>query len=104
LLALMLGQGTGGVDRGPGTAPLVLKEDKTQLGTTKTESLQNDDLSRAAVGDLIGLGAGEHKADEATWTGAQLGGANSSVGSGGEAVWDQAATPAEQEALRRFFR
>jgi hypothetical protein len=103
LLALISSQG-GGISRGPGAAPLALKEDKTQLGTTKNEPIQNDDLSRAAIGDLMGLGAGNHQVDESAWTGPQVGGANSSVGSGGDAAWEQAATPAEQEALRRFFK
>jgi hypothetical protein len=103
LLALISSQG-GGISRGPGAAPLALKEDKTQLGTTKNEPIQNDDLSRAAIGDLIGLGAGKHQLDESAWTGPQAGGANSSAGLGGDAAWEQAATPAEQEALRRFFK
>jgi len=103
LLAMISSQG-GGISRGAGAAPLVLKEDKTQLGTTKNEPIQNDDLSRAAIGDLMGLGAGKHQVDESAWTGPQAGGANSSVGSGGDAAWEQAATPAEQEALRRFFK
>jgi len=103
LLALISSQG-GGISRGPGAAPLALKENKTQLGTTKNEPIQNDDLSRAKIGDLTGLGAGKHQVDESAWTGPQAGGANSSVGLGGDAAWEQAATPAEQEALRRFFK
>ncbi len=98
------GSGEGGVNRGPGTAPLNLKDTETQLGTTQTDTLQNDDLSRAALGDLMGLDTGEHQVDKAAWQGPQQGGSMVSPGSGGEAVWDQAATPAEQEALRRFFK
>lgn len=106
LLALIYGSdpGSGGVNRGPGAAPLTLKDNETQLGTTKTETLQNEDLSHAALGDLMGLGAGEHRVDKANWQGPEQGGGMVSPGSGGEAVWDQAATPAEQEALRRFFK
>lgn len=104
LLASILGQQTGDIDRGPGTAPLVLRGERSQLGTTHSESVQSEDLSRAAAGDLAGMSADEPQADKTAWTGAQSGGANSSAGSGGDAVWDQAATPAEQEALRRFFR
>jgi hypothetical protein len=94
----------GGVDRGPGAAPLMLSENKTELGTTQTESIHSEDLSRARAGDRVGLSSGEPRIDETPWTDAQSGGANSSSGSGGEAIWDQAATPAEQAALRRFFR
>lgn len=97
-------QGDGEPARGPGTAPLMLKADQTQLGTTQTETVQNDDLSHAALGDLAGLSASEPQADGATWRSGQSGGANSSTGTGGETVWDQVATPAEQEALRRFFQ
>jgi hypothetical protein len=103
-LAAILGDGTGEVERGPGPAPLMLKPDETQLGTTSTEAVQNDDLPRAALGDLTGLSMGEPEADKATWTPGQSGGSNVSAGTGGEAVWGQLATPAEQEALRRFFK
>lgn len=104
LLALLAQPGSGGVSRGPGAAPLSMKEYETQLGSTQTETVSNDDLSRAAVGDLMGLGSGKHEVDKNQWTGAQAGGAISSMGSGGEAVWEQSATPQEQEALKRFFQ
>lgn len=105
LLALILSQtGNGGVDRGPGTAPLTLSDHETDLGTTKTEAVKNDDLSRAALGDLTGLGKGEHKVDKDAASGPQAGGAMSAAGSGSEAVWQQAATPAEQGALKKFFQ
>lgn len=105
LLALIASQqGNGGVSRGPGTAPLTLSDQETQLGTTKTEAVQNDDLSRAALGDLMGLGTGEHKVDKTADAGPQAGGALSAAGTGSEAVWQQTATPAEQGALRKFFQ
>lgn len=103
VLAMLLCEG-GGISRGPGAAPMSLKEHETQLGTKTVEAVSNDDLSRASVGDLMGLGTGEHQVDENAWTGPQSGGAMSSTGSGGEAVWEQASTPDEQEALRRFFK
>ncbi len=80
------------------------EEQETQLGTTTTETVSNDDLSNAAVGDLMGLGSGKHEVDNNAWNGPQAGGTISSTGSGGEAVWEQSATPREQEALRRFFQ
>lgn len=104
LLALILSRQGGGVSRGPGTAPLALKANETQLGTSNTEAVKNDDLSNPALGDLMGLGTNKHKVDEAAWSGPQAGGAMSSNGRGGEAVWQQGATPDEQEALRRFFK
>jgi len=105
LLALILNQpGNGGVDRGPGTAPLTLSDHETDLGTTHTEAVKNDDLSNAALGDLTGLGKGEHKVDKSAESGPQSGGAMSTAGSGSEAVWQQTATPAEQGALKKFFQ
>jgi hypothetical protein len=104
LIALILSQRGGGDGSGPGTAPLALKPDETHLGTSNLETVKNDDLSHAAVGDLMGLSTGKHKVDENTWSGPQTGGTMSSIGSGGEAVWQQAATPEEQQALKRFFK
>lgn len=104
LIALILSQQGGGPGRGPGNAPLTLKPEETRLGTTHTEAVSNDDLSRAAVGDLMGLGTGSHQVDEDAWSGPQDGGRMVSPGRGGEAVWQQGATPPEQQALRRFFQ
>ena len=105
LLALLACPGgQGGVSRGPGTAPMTLKEHETQLGTTNTETVTNEDLSHAAVGDLMGLGSGKHEENKEAWSNSQTGGTISSTASGGEAVWEQTATPREQETLRRFFQ
>ncbi len=104
LLALLAQPGNAGVSRGPGAAPLTMKEHESQLGSTQTEVVTNDDLSNAAVGDLMGLGSSKHEVDKNAWSGPQAGGIISSTGSGGEAVWEQPATPAEQQALQRFFQ
>jgi hypothetical protein len=105
LLALILSQsGSGGISRGPGTAPLTLSDQESHLGTTTLEAVQNEDLSRAALGDLMGLGTGEHQVDKNAENGPQSGGAMSAAGTGSEAVWQQTATPAEQGALRKFFQ
>ena len=104
LLALLAQPGSGGVTRGPGAAPLTMKGYETQLGSTETEVVSNEDLSNAAVGDLMGLGSSKHEVDKNAWSGAQAAGVISSTGSGGEAVWEQSATPAEQQALQRFFQ
>lgn len=105
LIALIMNQaGRGGVTRGPGTAPLTLSDQESNLGTTKTEAVKNDDLSHAALGDLMGLGSGEHKVDKSVDTTSQSGGTMSAAGTGSEAVWQQTATPAEQGALRKFFQ
>lgn len=95
--------GGGAPTRGPGTAPLTLKEE-TQLGTKTTERASNPDLSHAVARDVTGLSAREHKVDKSAYTGPQAGGGMADVGPGGEAVWEQTANPAEQQALKSFFR
>lgn len=95
--------GAGSATRGPGSAPLTMSQNETQLGSTKTETMQNDDLSRAVLGDPAGLGQGRHELDPSL-TVPTAGGAMSSSGQGGQATWQQSATPAEQAALQRFFK
>jgi hypothetical protein len=105
LIALILGQsGQGGVSRGPGAAPLTLSDYESNLGSTNTEAVPNADLSRAALGDLMGLGTGVHKVDQHAESGPQSGGPMSAAGTGSDAVWQQTATPAEQGVLRKFFQ
>lgn len=103
-LSTMQQNGSGGAPtRGPGAAPLTLKEE-TQLGTKTTETASNPDLSHAVAGDVTGLSAREHKVDKSAYTGPQAGGGMTEVGPGGEAAWEQTANPAEQQALKSFFR
>lgn len=96
------GMGQGGVQRGPGTAPLFLGEEESRLGTHNQESLRNEDLSRAAPADLIGLGEKEHEIDRAA-VGAREGGA-AAAGQGGERVWKDDLTPDERAVLKRYFK
>jgi len=94
--------GKGGVDRGPGAAPLFLSDTESKLGTNKQESVTSDDLSRAAPADLIGLGQQEHELDTSP-VGARAGGA-ADAGQGGERVWKDDLTPAERAVLKRYFK
>lgn len=96
------GRGTGELQRGPGEAPIFFG-DKDDLGTRRIESVSNEDLSRAAIGDVIGLGETEHE-DDLTGSGMQEGGAVDSTGSGGDAVWRDALLPDEQAVLKRYFQ
>jgi len=102
-LSAFANNGGGAPSRGPGAAPLTLKEE-TQLGTKTTESTSNPDLSHAVAGDVTGLSSRDHKVDKSAYTGPQAGGGMADVGPGGEAAWEQTANPAEQEALKSFFR
>ena len=100
LLAMLIKSG-GGVSRGPGAAPLTLNDKATDLGSKSTELLRNDDLSRAAIGDLMGLGTTDHKIDESLVT---AGGAMTDISSAGDSTSPLNATPSEQKVLQSFFQ
>ncbi len=93
--------GNGGVQRGRGDAP-IFYGDQDDLRTSRIESVSNDDLSRAAVGDVIGIEETEHEEDPVA-TAIQQGGAVDSKGSGGDAVWKDSLLPDEQAVLKRYF-
>ncbi len=95
--------GQGGVDRGPGTAPITFG-DTNDLGTTLAERLSNDDLSRATPAELLALGLTEHDKDP-TVLGSRIGGTTTTTGSGGEAVWKEGGLrPEEKALLKRWFQ
>ena len=94
--------GKGGVNRGPGAAPLFLSDTESKLGTNKQEAVTNEELSRAVPADLIGLGQQEHELDTSP-VGARAGGA-ADTGQGGERVWKDDLTPAERAVLKRYFK
>ncbi len=106
LMKLLAGQkegpGRGGINRGPGAAPLFLGEEESRLGTNRQEAATNDDLSRAAPADLVGIGEQEHELDT-TPVQARAGGVADS-GQGGERVSKDALTPAERAVLKRYFK
>ncbi|MEM9281326.1 MAG: hypothetical protein AAGA96_05835 [Verrucomicrobiota bacterium] len=94
--------GRGGVDRGPGAAPLFYG-DEEDLGTNRVEKVQNDNLDRAAPGDLVAIGETEHD-EEQLPTVIQQGGAVASQGQGGDAVWRDSLLPEERALLKRYFK
>lgn len=107
LLAVIQNQrtGAGGKGGGGGVAPLSLKEASTDLHTKQTEALaQSEDMSRATPGDLLGVSKGEHDVDKTQFQGPASGGAISSNGAGGEAVWRNSLVPREREVLQRYFK
>jgi len=76
------GPGKGGIDRGRGDAPMYHEDEESNLGTKNLERTTNDDLTRAAPGDVLGVVEAEHQIDKtATSTGS--GGA---IGSAGRAA------------------
>ncbi|NOY00313.1 MAG: YwqI/YxiC family protein [Verrucomicrobia bacterium] len=96
------GPGRGGITRGPGEAPITLG-DPNNLGTNNLESVHNPDFSRAAPGDLIGLGQTEHEVDKNKLA-PQQAGAVKSTGQGGDTIWKESLLPAEKELLKRYFK
>jgi hypothetical protein len=99
------GPGRGGINRGPGTAPLTLSKDETNLDTKKTEGLTSKlDVTRLAPGDVLGVADGAHEVDKNGYSGSQQGGALQNTGDGGAAVWQNSLLPTEREALKRYFK
>ena len=94
--------GRGGVERGRGDAPLYYG-DKENLETNRIEGVKNDDFSRAAPGELVGVGETEWDVDE-TAAGPVAGGEIGSTGGGGKAVTRDVLLPDEQAVLKRYFK
>ena len=95
--------GFGGITRGRGDAPLFFGKEEDQLGTSNVEGIRNEDLSRATIGEVLGLGETERKIDKSR-IGPVDGGTATSLGKGGEAVSRQPLLPDEQAVLKRFFK
>jgi hypothetical protein len=104
LVAALNKPGSGGITRGPGSAPLTFQQEQTETTAGTTEGVKNDDLSRALPGEVLNLSKGEHEVDRMAPTGPVAAGAVRSTGEGGEAVWRNDLTPGEREILRRFFK
>ena len=98
------GPGTGGVNRGPGTLPLGLNEEESDVAPAVPAALSNTDLSRAALGDTIELANGRHEVDKKSYQGLLASGAAASPGSEGEVTWRQSVVPAEQKVLKQYFK
>jgi hypothetical protein len=101
-------QGKGGTaDGGPGGggehADLSLKKKPIDLKTKEQERLENEDLSHSLPAETLGITASEHEVDKAAVK-AQAGGAITSTGEGGAAVWRESLVPREREVLQRYFR
>jgi hypothetical protein len=93
--------GNGGVDRGPGHDPNVLKNEKEVLDVGELTSLEAKDLSRATPGDLLQIQDGEHTRDGSASV-PSIGG-DASKGSGGDRIWRESLAPDEQRALKKYF-
>ncbi len=99
----LLTPGTGDVTRGPGTGPVGRTARPTDLGSSAMEPISNPDLTRALPAETLALATGEHQ-DVPVTNGPIDGGAITSTGSGGDAIWRENLTPAERATLQRFFK
>ena len=95
--------GAGGITRGKADAPIFFDDKADDLGTDNLERVTNDDFSKAAIGEVLGLGETEREIDENA-TGPVAGGAVGSAGKGGEAVSRETLLPDEQAVLKRYFK
>jgi hypothetical protein len=95
------GAGSGGIQRGPGHDPNVLRNGKDPLDVGDLTGLDAEDLSRAIPGDLLQLQDGKHTVDESA-SKSSAGGA-AAEGKGGDRVWRDSLAPDEQRALKKYF-
>ncbi len=95
------GTGQGGINRGPGVAPLKLDQE-TDLNAGQTEKLDGNGAD-PALGDLLGEVAMDPQGDEEEYGGLQQGGGFAGGGDGGEAVLRHQLEVEEREVIRRYF-
>ena len=88
---------------GPGEAPISLSDSRSELHTSNLEGVQSTDFSRAAFGDTLAVGEGEHEIEETTG-GTRRAGAVRSKGEGGERIWRETLLPEERDVLKRYFK
>lgn len=91
----------GGVSRGPGEAPMLLKENETQNVKARPENLPFHEGSMLP-GDVVKVTAGEHDVDR-NWQGTVTA-ESAPIQAGGDAVWSQNVTLEETETIRRYFQ
>ncbi len=95
------GPGKGGIQRGPGHDPNVLRNAKDKLDVGDLTGLEAKDLSRALPGDLLQLQDGKHSVDQKAST--LSSGGQATKGAGGDRVWRESLNPDEQRALKNYF-
>ncbi len=95
------GPGKGGIQRGPGHDPNVLKNPKDPLAVGDLAALEAKDLSRALPGDLLQIQDGKHSVNQTPST--LSSGGQAAKGAGGDRVWKESLNPEEQRALKNYF-
>ncbi len=94
--------GAGGIQRGPGEAPMFHKDDPDDLKTRNLEGVTNLDPDRAVPTDLLDVRDARPNVSEEP-SGPSAGGDISSTGRGGDRVWEDRLLPTEQDVLQRYF-
>jgi hypothetical protein len=79
-------------------------EAASDAGAGRTETASSDDLSRAALGELLGTERGEHELDPTKNAAPSAAGAVAAPAQGGDVVWVDRLTPKERAALKEFFK
>ena len=95
------GAGNGGINRGPGHDPNILRNPKDPLDVGDLTALEAKDLSRSMPGDLLELQNGKHSVDQKASN--LSSGGQASKGSGGDRIWRESLNPDEQRALKNYF-
>jgi hypothetical protein len=80
-----------------------LSKSEKDLGTRNFEGVTNEELERAALGDMLGVGETEHNIDE-TVKGPGSAGEVGSTGEGGDTVWRETLLPDEKNVLKKYFK
>jgi len=93
--------GNGGIQRGPGDAPLTLKPDESNIIPNRPEGVQGDG-NQLQPGEKIGETL-DNREVERTQIGSRAGGSADQQGQGGDRVWRQQLTPSEQSLLENYF-
>jgi len=96
--------GRGGVDRGPGAAPLDLSAEPLESFSDRIEALQGDEAGGGLFGETVGFSIGEHELPPGGFRLGEEGGAVVSTGEGGDRVWTQTLLPSERRVLQRYFK
>jgi hypothetical protein len=94
--------GRGGVDRGPGSAPLTLDAEASKQEPSRMEGVSNTDMRQASLGDVVETTVGQHRVSTSA-PGLTAGG-RASAGAGGDAVSKGTLTPEERRILARYFK
>lgn len=100
---LPLVEGDGGIDRGRGDAPLAFSDKGVEPMGEADGRLESPDLSRAALGEQVGIQRGGHETDPSRTHAAGRTDAAGNASRGGDAAWTDNVTPREREALRKVF-